>query len=205
MTLTRMNTDLSGLRQDLSDLKQNYIKLESELSAARQVNNKLKEHIVWSNSQYSRWECLEITGIPDKTDQTDLENTALNIFRKLDVETLRIVSDYRPRGPNVHLLNSQNEKMQTESAIARKIWREWTWPHLVFLLQYLLTTASASITRCFGANAKNLLTNKFSDSFWVSNGFIRLRVENKDRPCVITHFNDLEALFPGNDILRDEE
>ena len=45
-TLTRMNTDLSGLRQDLSDLKQNYIKLESELSVARQVNNKLKEHMV---------------------------------------------------------------------------------------------------------------------------------------------------------------
>ena len=87
-----MNTDLSGLRQDLSDLKENYIKLESELSVARQVNNKLKEHIVslerqcWSNSQYSRRECLEITGIPDKTDQKDLENTALNIFRKLDVE-----------------------------------------------------------------------------------------------------------------------
>ena len=91
-TLTRLNTDLSGLRQDLSDLKQNYIKLESELSVARQVNNKLKEHIVslerqcWSNSQYSRRECLEITGIPDKTDQKDLENTAVNIFRKLDVE-----------------------------------------------------------------------------------------------------------------------
>ena len=91
-TLTRLNTDLSGLRQDLSDLKQNYIKLESELSVARQVNNKLKEHIVslepqcWSNSQYSRRERLEITILLDKTDQKDLENTALNIFRKLDVE-----------------------------------------------------------------------------------------------------------------------
>ena len=27
-TLTRMNTDLSGLRQELSDLKEKYIKLE---------------------------------------------------------------------------------------------------------------------------------------------------------------------------------
>ena len=91
-TLTRMNTDLSGLRQDLSDLKQDYIKLESELSVARQVNNKMKEHIAslerkcWSNSQYFRRECLQITGIPGKTDQKDLENTALNIFRKLHVE-----------------------------------------------------------------------------------------------------------------------
>ena len=74
INLTRMNTDLLGLRQDLSDPKQNHIKLESELSVARQVNNKLKEHIVslerqcWCNSQYSRREYLEISGIPDKTD-----------------------------------------------------------------------------------------------------------------------------------------
>ena len=165
MTLTRINTDLLGLRQDLSDLKENYIKLDSEFSVARQVNNKLKEHIVslerqcWSNSQYSRRECLEITGIPDKLTKriwriqrwTFLENWLL----KLTPQILRIVTVYRARGPNVQLLNSQNEKTQTEFAIARKTWREWIWLHLVFLLQYLLTTASASITRCFGANAKN--------------------------------------------------
>ena len=131
---------------------------------------------------------------------TFLENWML----KLTPQILRIVTGYRARGPNVQLLNSQNEKMQTEFAIARKTWREWIWIHLVFLLQNLLTTASASITRCFGANAKKQ-TNKFIDSFWVSNWSIRLRVENKDRPCVITHISDLEALFPGNDILRDEE
>ena len=55
--LTRMNTDLSDLREYLSDLKQNYIKLEPELSVARQVNNKLKGHRVslelqcWNNFQ----------------------------------------------------------------------------------------------------------------------------------------------------------
>ena len=90
--LTRMNTDLPDLRQDLSDLKKNYIKMESERSVPCQVNNKLKDQIVslehqcWSNSQYSRRECLEISSIPDKTSQKDLEVTALNIFRKLEVE-----------------------------------------------------------------------------------------------------------------------
>ena len=81
-----MNSDLSDLRQDLSDLKQNYIKLKSELSVARQVNNKMKNRIVslerqcWSDSQCSRQEYLEISDIPDKTDQKDLKDTALNIF-----------------------------------------------------------------------------------------------------------------------------
>ena len=66
--------------------------LESELNFAMQVNNKLKEHIVslgrqrWINFQYSIRECLEISVTPDKTDQKDLDDTALNIFRKLDVE-----------------------------------------------------------------------------------------------------------------------
>ena len=35
-------------------------------------------------------------------------------------EILRIVTCYRARDPNAQLLNSQNEKMQTEFATARK-------------------------------------------------------------------------------------
>ena len=58
---------------------------------------------------------------------------------------------------------------------------------------------------CWLGNAKKLLANKLIDPFWVSNGSIRLRVENKNRPCVIKHVSDLQVLFPGNDILRDEE
>ena len=84
-TLTRMNTDLSDLRQDPPDLKQNYIKLVSKLSVTRQVNNKPKDHTVylerqyWSHSQDSKRKYLEISGSPDKTDQKYLEDTALNI------------------------------------------------------------------------------------------------------------------------------
>ena len=44
-----MNTDLSDLKQDLSDLMQNYIKLQSQVSIARQVNNKLKDCIILWN------------------------------------------------------------------------------------------------------------------------------------------------------------
>ena len=37
------------------------------------------------NSQYSRRECLEITGIPDSISDDDLEETTIKIFDKLDV------------------------------------------------------------------------------------------------------------------------
>ena len=52
---------------------------------------------------------------------------------------------------------------------------------------------------------KKILTNKFIDSFWASNGSIRLRVEDKVRLCVMTQIKVLENLFPGNNFLRDEE
>ena len=73
-----MNTDLFDLKQVL---KQNYIKVESELSVARQFNSKLKDHKVslerqcWSNYQYSRREYVEISDIPDKN-EIKMEYTA---------------------------------------------------------------------------------------------------------------------------------
>ena len=105
-----MNTNLSDLKQDLSDLMQNYIKLQSQLSITRQVNNKLKDCIIsltcqyWINSQCSRRECLEICSIPNKTLQKDLEDKALNILENemliLISKILRTVAGNRARDTN---------------------------------------------------------------------------------------------------------
>ena len=43
------------------------------------------ERQCWSNSQYSRCECLELTGISETSDNNTLENTILKIFKKLEV------------------------------------------------------------------------------------------------------------------------
>ena len=55
------------------------------------------------------------------------QNYIIQVNNKLEehivstvVEILRIVTGYRARDPNVQLFNSQNEKIQTELAIARK-------------------------------------------------------------------------------------
>ena len=52
----------------------------------------MKNHIVvlerkcWSNEQYSRRECLEISGIPSDTEADELEEMVLKGFEKLDVD-----------------------------------------------------------------------------------------------------------------------
>ena len=43
------------------------------------------ERQCWSNSQYSRRECLEVTGIPESSESKDLEQPVLKVFEKLEV------------------------------------------------------------------------------------------------------------------------
>ena len=62
----------SNINKDLSELCNNFKKIESELSVSKNVNSNLHKRVValerqcLGNSQYSRHECLEITGVPDR-------------------------------------------------------------------------------------------------------------------------------------------
>ena len=88
---SKFDSTLAGISNELSDLKKDFEKLGSDLSVARQVNSVLRERVTslerqcWSNSQYSRRECLELTGIPETSDNNTLESTVLKIFEKLEV------------------------------------------------------------------------------------------------------------------------
>ena len=68
---SKFDSTLAGIRNKLSDLKNDSEQLRSDLSVTKLVNTKLKENVVslerqtWNNSQYSRRECLELSGIPE--------------------------------------------------------------------------------------------------------------------------------------------
>ena len=47
---------------------------------------KLLERQCWTNEQYSRRECLEISGVPESVNDKDLEAKVLNLFQKNDIE-----------------------------------------------------------------------------------------------------------------------
>ena len=87
----KFDNTLSNINRELSELRNDFKKIESELSVSKNVNSKLHERVValerqcWGNNQYSRRECLEITGVPDSVSNVDLEKTTIKIFDKLDV------------------------------------------------------------------------------------------------------------------------
>ena len=68
----KFDCTLANINKEISDLRSNYEKMQSELCVSRQVDSKLREQMIllerqcWSNCQYSRRECLELSGLPSQ-------------------------------------------------------------------------------------------------------------------------------------------
>ena len=88
----QFDSTLTNINKEISDLRQNYEKMQSELCVSGQVSSKLRKQIVslerqcWSNCQYSRRECLELSCLPESIKNSELEDTVVQLFKKLDVE-----------------------------------------------------------------------------------------------------------------------
>ena len=106
----KFDNTLSYINRELSELRNDFKKIESELSVSKNVNNKLHERVValerqcWGNNQYSRRECLEITGVPDSVSNDDLEETTIKIFDKLNMAI------YPSNIEDCHWLKSNGQK-----------------------------------------------------------------------------------------------
>ena len=87
----KFNSTLANIDKDMVELRNDFKKLVADLAISRSVNNKQRDRIIslerqcWSNSQYSRRECLEMTGLPDNINSEDLEEKIPMILEKLAV------------------------------------------------------------------------------------------------------------------------
>ena len=129
----------------ISNPRQNYEKKQPELYVSRQVSSKLREQMVslewqcWSICQYSRRECLELSGLPESLENSKLEDTALQLFERLDVEIDSSNSEdwhWLPsKGPERVIVKFSKQK--DANRILRKTWRVWIYLQLVSDLQFI--------------------------------------------------------------------
>ena len=93
---------LDSINAELLDLKTKFIKMESDLTISRNVNVNVKKLMerYWLNEQYSRRECLEISGIPESVSDDALEDKIQGVLRGIDakVDTENVESCQRPKG-----------------------------------------------------------------------------------------------------------
>ena len=73
------NSVITYVKNELSKLRKSYNKLEADLNLSKSVTEIMRKQIVMlerksrSNEQYSRRECLEISGLPSSTKNSQLE------------------------------------------------------------------------------------------------------------------------------------
>ena len=69
---------MANLTNQLAEVNKTLERMESQLEISKTINNTLEKHITslgqkcWRNEQYYRRECVEIVGIPDSTNETNV-------------------------------------------------------------------------------------------------------------------------------------
>ena len=207
---SKFDFTLARISNELSDLKKDFGKLGSDLSVARQVNSLLRERVTslerqcWSNSQYSRRECLELTDILETSDNNTLERTVLKIFEKLEVnvdpsnvEDCHWISS--KNGPKRVIVKVSKRKGVSKLRSSKRKLKDMDLTSIGINNPIYINDSLCTYYKMHWRKCKSLRSNKLIHSFWVTNGSIRLRTVDNGRTNVITHANlyvSLMRFFP---------
>ena len=88
---SKFNSFLQSLKDGVSEMRSTFNDLESEMQVSKNVTDNLTKYMktlerkCHENKQYSRRECLEMSGIPNSIEDSAFENTVLKLFRKVNV------------------------------------------------------------------------------------------------------------------------
>ena len=208
-------SSINDIKTDLSELRKYYEKLESDVIITKQVNTKLcdkmkfLERQCWANEQYSRRECLEISGVPESVAVNDLEGKVLKLLEKIDVE---VHPDHTEAchwtksnaGPKKVIIKMSQRKDADKIRKAKKKLKDLILPSIGNNSAVNINDSLCRYYKNLWAKYKKLWLNKFIHAFWTSNGSIRLELTETGNVRVITHDVDLEELFPGNELISDD-
>ena len=85
------NTIIS-LAEEIRELNKHFRRMEYDIAIVKNVNNVLLKQVlsaereVWRNAQYSRRECVKISGIPTSVDNKELEPTIWKVLQHIDID-----------------------------------------------------------------------------------------------------------------------
>lgn len=206
---------LCKLQENYADLKVNYAKIEADLSIVRTVSNNMKDHIITlehkcsSNEQYSRRECLEISGIPENTADTKLEDKVRDVLEKIDcnvkpknIEACHWVKT--KHGGRRVIIKLSKRKDADKIRKNKKMLKNTNLTSLGIHNPVYINDSLCRYYKSLWIKCKRLRDGNQIHSFWITNGSIRLKLSETSRVQEITHISDLEEHFPGSPLLADK-
>ena len=151
--------------------------------------------------QYSRRECLVISGIPDYIPQSNLESTVLNIINKMGLKNVssfevtachRLYKDYNDKFPARTIIKFTNRKIVEWCLFHRdRIFEVSNQLRMnLRIFESLCQTNEKIIKQCV-----QLLKYGHIKEYYITNGTIRIIKNDKVKPIKIQHPDYLYDLF----------
>lgn len=205
------NANLRDLSIKLKDIDEKISKIQSDLEISRNVSNLLQEKVIClerklaDQSQYSRRECLEVSGIPVSVTDVNLEEKVLSIFKKIDCEVSNkdIESCHRignKKGTTIVKLSRRKDVKKILSN--KKLLKEDVNMASLNLSEDCKLYINESLCpeyRNLWHKCRKLWKRNEISSFWTVNGVVRIKKSSLENVLLITHICDLEMLFPHID------
>ena len=182
--------------------------LESQIYVTRRVNEELVTRIgqieknSYRNSQYSRRECIEISGIPAEIDNKSLENTALEIIARsgVNVSNENVEGCHRIGKNNATILKFSRRKDCYATLKVRKEISNMKFDDINIHAKIYVNQSLCQYYKTLRWRCKKLWENDLIHSFWVYNSKIFIRINADGNMFEISHDNDIIDLFPDIDI-----
>ena len=157
------------------------------------------------NAQYTRTECLEISGIRTTVEYIQqFGSKVLSIFEKIGCNVAKEnIEDYHRVGKhkNVIVKFSKRKEYQQVFSFKKDLPKldmkgidlpEGTW--------LFVNHSLCSYYKLLWSKTKKLQSLGRIHSYSISNGKIKLKVQENSDPLVVTHCSDFENFFPGVDL-----
>ena len=203
---------LLNINTELTSLRDSFTKMESQLLVTTIVDdnlvkqNRILERKCAANEQYSRRECLEISGIPDSISNNNLKETLLKVINvtgvsvnSKDAEACHHLN--QPANPKKMIIELSKRKDVARVINNRKKLKSMK-PQNIFLSSGCKIYMNKSLCKyykymCWKCGL--LQTHGSIQSFWVTNGSIRIKYQN-DEVTYVTYIEDLELHFLEDDL-----
>ena len=196
--------------EEVRALNEKFTTLESQLLITKNVNSLLQERVIdlerqcWANAQYSRRECLEVSGIPNTIKQDELENKILTIFKKVgcDIKNENIEACHRVRRQNNVIIKfSKRKDCQQVYSVKKDLGKlDMKEVDLPEGTQVYINQSLCPYYKSLWSKSKKLRTLGKIHSFFISNSTIKLKLQENSVPVAITHNSDFQKYFPGVDL-----
>ena len=210
VTLDGIGGKLDNALTEIKKLNERFEKIESELSLSHHVNVVLTDRITqlekkcWANEQYSRRECLEITGIPSSVTFDELEPKVTELLGKIDVHvnSENIEACHRVGKEGVRTIVKFSRRKDCFAVLMNK--KKFKNMDLsdIGLNTVYINESLCSYYKKIWYSCKKLYKNDYIHAFWTTNGTVKIRIHENDRVHAISHEDDLCVLFPDIDLAK---